>query len=227
MWRELAERHKNEGCHKGHKVQKKFPVLFYASCGLRLKNKFWDFEFGRTEVDEQTVSSVGRSHVAEDLRDMFVRQSLAGFDFNDQAILDEAVGLVIAQSSSVFIGHAKGSLLRDSEALFAQPVCKAVFINLLQVTVAQIAVKGESGFADWITQVFDFLVSFHVRAKMAKEGTNDTKSFVNFMLYVAKNFQIAPGYWRAWSRFLRQALLRSRPTRSGSWRLSWICLRLR
>ena len=132
-----------------------FSCATYASCGngyFNSQDEFSDFEFWCSEVDEKSVSFVGGTQVAEDLGDMFISDGFAGFQLDDEAVVDEEVGEIMAEDLAVFISHFERLLLFHLETGFAEAMGKTVFIDHFEVAMAQISMQGKASGADLIRQ---------------------------------------------------------------------------
>ena len=89
---------------------------------------------------------------------MFGSQSLAGFQFKDEAVFHKQISKVVAKERTVLVSHLQGSLSFDSQADFSQTVDHPVFVYLLEMPVAKIAMKIEGDLPDLITQSSDVLL---------------------------------------------------------------------
>jgi len=60
-----------------------------------------DLELRGAEVYQQPVLNAGRSQIAKDLGQMFVRQGLDCFQLDDEAVIHEHVGAIVANERAV------------------------------------------------------------------------------------------------------------------------------
>jgi len=81
---------------------------------------------------------------------MFIGQSFAGFQLNDQNIFHKHIGNIFTQNSSIFVINFQRDLLFHLEPCYAQPVCQTVFINFFKVTMPQVAMQSQTRFPDYI-----------------------------------------------------------------------------
>lgn len=79
---------------------------------------------------------------------MLISQRSTGFQFDNQAILHDKIGEVVAQHGSICIGDLKRLLLFDLQSRLAEPVCKPVLIDLFQVAVAQVDMQAKRSLPD-------------------------------------------------------------------------------
>jgi hypothetical protein len=79
------------------------------------------------------------AQVAKELRHVFIRQRLAGFEFHNEFTLDEQVRKVVAKDSPVFVQHLQWMLLAHLNARLAKAIRQTILVNLLQMAMAQVA----------------------------------------------------------------------------------------
>ena len=91
------------------------------------------------------------SQISKHLGNVFIRQGLAGFKFDDQTIVDIQVGIVIAQQCAVFIQNLKRMLLFNAQSRLLQPMSQPILVYFLQMPVTKIDVKIKSDLSDSIT----------------------------------------------------------------------------
>ena len=101
----------------------------------------------------------GGFEIAEQLRDMFIGQRARRLKLDNQAILDEQIGVVITNDGAVLVIDLERVLLLHVQAEFAQPMGQGVLIHLLQVAMPVVDVNGVSGFTH---DVAEFINGLHV-----------------------------------------------------------------
>ena len=82
---------------------------------------------------------------------MFIRDRAGGFQFHDEAILNDQVGEVLTQDGSVLVINGQGVLKFHLKAKFLKAMKQGSLIDLLQMPRTVIVVDGISCFADDIT----------------------------------------------------------------------------
>jgi hypothetical protein len=112
--------------------------------------KFWC-----PEVDQKPGLDSTRSQIAKDLGDVFVDNGLDRFQFHDQSILDQKVGIVVTKNRPVLIEYRDRFLLLNFQPGFRQPMCEGILVDLFQMSAPVITVDREAGLADDVTQLVD------------------------------------------------------------------------
>lgn len=102
------------------------------------------------------------AQVAEQLSDMLISQGFARFEFHDEFTLDKEIGEIVTKRCPVLVPNLQCVLLLHLHADLSQTMRQAVLINLLQMSVPQVTMQRERGFANLITQAEAFLFCFHV-----------------------------------------------------------------
>jgi len=119
---------------------------------LKSEDVFFDLKLRSAEIDQETVFNAGRSQVPKYLCDMLVSQPLAsGLQFNNQAFLDKEIGKIITEKGPILVVHRKRELLLYIKPTLLKTMCQCVFVHLLQVAVAQVAMDFKRSFTDYIT----------------------------------------------------------------------------
>ncbi len=95
---------------------------------------FADFKFPRAKIHQEAVLDPRRPQVAEHLGHMFVSESLGRLQLNDQAIVHQHIGVIIANQGAVFVIDLERVLLLDLQADFPQAMHQGVFIRNASVT---------------------------------------------------------------------------------------------
>ena len=116
---------------------------------------FSDVEFGRAEVDEQSMLDARGTEVTEELRHVFIEHVRNCLQFDDDCFFEEQVGKKAPQHSAVFVMNVERMLLSDPQAALLQPMHKRIFIDLLDMSIAQVAVDREPRLAHRIAQLED------------------------------------------------------------------------
>lgn len=98
--------------------------------------------------------------IAEDLGYMLISNRPHRLEFNHQYSLDEQVSVEFAQDRSIFIVNRQRVLLLHPAALFSQTMSQGIFVYLLQMPVAMVAMNGKARFTNEVTQPVDIGV-FH------------------------------------------------------------------
>jgi hypothetical protein len=137
---------RRNGRKKAQKTQKSELGVWIA------EGVFFDLENGGAKIDEQSVFAAGGTEIAEELSDVFVDQGFHGFEFDDERIRDEKIGVVFTENRAVFIEDVERVLLHDFEALFAKAMGESVFVNFFVVAVTVIFLKGKGGFPHLIAK---------------------------------------------------------------------------
>src|ERR1043165_2226551 len=83
---------------------------------------------------------------------MLVGHRPASLPLDDQRKIEEEVGKVFSKHGAVLVEHFEWELWLHGQSGLAQAVKQTVFVNLLQVTRSQVAVQGETGFANKVAQ---------------------------------------------------------------------------
>ena len=83
---------------------------------------------------------------------MFIGQSLACLEFDDQTIFNKQIRKVVTKDRAVFITDLEGVLLFDIQPLFAKSVSKAVLVDFLKVAMTKVSMESKSRFPNLITQ---------------------------------------------------------------------------
>src|SRR5438046_11776 len=84
---------------------------------------------------------------------MSIHQGLTCFQLDNEGERQEQIRDVLSEHGAVFIIDLERILLLDSKPGLAQPMCQSIFIDLLEVPVAQIAMEGEAGLPDQVAQL--------------------------------------------------------------------------
>ena len=91
-----------------------------------------------TKVDDHCVANTGGAEIAKCLSDVFGRDGLDGFQFDDEAVLHEEVSEVVSENGAVFIAYLQRFLALDGDAELSEPVGEAVFIDFLKMPTAEV-----------------------------------------------------------------------------------------
>jgi hypothetical protein len=93
---------------------------------------------------------------------MLVGGCFRGFEFDDQAALDEQVGKIFAYRRAIFIKHGKWPLLFYFEPDLTESVSQGVLVHFLEMAIAEIFVNSERSFSHDITKLADVCLILHV-----------------------------------------------------------------
>ena len=118
-------------------------------------DEFFDLEFVRAKIDEQTMLKSRGFEITKQLRDMFINERLGGLEFDNKYVLDQQVCKKITQHSTIFVQHPHRMLLLYFQAQFSQSMGQGILVNSLQMTVPMIKMDGISCLADSVTKVKD------------------------------------------------------------------------
>ena len=121
------------------------------------------------------------AEVSEDLSGMLIDQRLAGLEFDDQLALDEKVGVILAKDRSVLVADRKRVLLVDADTFLSQAVSQSVLVHLLQMSVPQISVQGETDLTNPITQRQDLAIVHPCAAPRSLRGFLRPAPFVRLL----------------------------------------------
>lgn len=137
------------------------------------------------------MALAGGTEVAEKLGDVFVRNGLGGFEFDDEFVIDEKIGEEVSEDRSVAVGHLDWMLLLNLDSQPTDAVAHAVFIDFFKMSVAEPLMKVIRLFTDAVAEFFDFFVGFHdgwiwIGHKRHKDHKNWILKFVPSVLFVAK-----------------------------------------
>src|SRR6266542_1603141 len=75
--------------------------------------------------------------------------------FHDKLLLNEQIGVEVAEQRPVFVKDLHRMLLLHQEPLFPETVNESVLINLFQMSVPMITVNSKSRFANHIAKLHD------------------------------------------------------------------------
>src|SRR6266511_3965095 len=75
--------------------------------------------------------------------------------FHDKLLLNEQIGVEVAEQRPVFVKDLQRMLLLHQEPLFPETVNESVLINLFQMSVPMITVNSKSRFANHIAKLHD------------------------------------------------------------------------
>jgi hypothetical protein len=90
----------------------------------------------------------GRSKIAQYLRGMLVDQLAAGLQLDDRFVFDEQISKKLAERRTVLIINTEGMLLPYGQAAIEKTVSQRVLVDLLEMSVPEIAMSTERGFAN-------------------------------------------------------------------------------
>lgn len=121
---------------RGAKNAKAAERLAPAVCSSKVQNDAADFETCGAEVHQQAEMQPGRTQVIQALQAMRAAEQLHGFKFDQDRVLHQQIGEVIAHRESV-IENGNSMLLLGNQAGFAQFVRQRIFINFLQESAAK------------------------------------------------------------------------------------------
>jgi hypothetical protein len=154
---------------------------------------FFDLKAVRAEIDEQTVFHPARFQVAQYLSRMFIGQSFAGFQFDDESICEEYIRKVFSNARAVFIKHLDRMLLLHIKASFPEAMSQGIFIDLFQVTMAVIQMDGVRRFAYNVTEFVD---RFHsaVEVTISRKGTQGAQKGTSNNVTHAAAFHFTPSF---------------------------------
>ena len=96
-----------------------------------------------------------RPEVAQKLGDMFIAKGSAGFEFDDQAVIDKKIGEEISEWGGILIEDADRMLLQRRDPDLLQAVGEPVLIDLFSMSVPQVGMQRKGGFTDLVAQLED------------------------------------------------------------------------
>lgn len=76
--------------------------------GLGLKNDSLPFDFGLLEVDQEAERPIGSFQIVEALGYVFGSETVYAFQYDEECILDEKVGVVVAYGLA-FVDYGEGA----------------------------------------------------------------------------------------------------------------------
>jgi hypothetical protein len=115
------------------------------------QNELFHVENRRSEVDQQGMLFARCPQVAQNLGDMLAGNRLGGFEFDDQLTFDQKIHEKLAKKRAVLVVNIDRMLLLDQQAKLAQTMRQTIFVDLLEVAVAKIAMNRKTGLPDHIT----------------------------------------------------------------------------
>ena len=98
-----------KNCHKKHKKTQK--LIF--DCRKSLDDIFSHFKFYAAKVHQKPVPYTRSSEISEDLSYVFGGNSPHRLDFNDQALLDKQICMIVAKQRTVLIINLYWKLFED------------------------------------------------------------------------------------------------------------------
>jgi hypothetical protein len=113
-----------------------------------------------TEVDEQTGFHPAGTEITQQLGDVLISNCTDRLQFNNQLIFQEKIGGKIAEQRAILVVYTQGMLLLHFNALFVQPMRQGVLVDFLDMAMPVVAMDGETGFADCITEEVN-MFKFH------------------------------------------------------------------
>ncbi len=93
---------------------------------------------------------VGGTQITNNLCLVFIGKGFAGFEFNNENILNNQVGIVVSNFGSVFIEDLKRVLLLNLDPIFSQTMHERIFIHFFKMSCPMVFVDGISGFTNLI-----------------------------------------------------------------------------
>jgi hypothetical protein len=123
-------------------------------------DEFSDLKSGRAEIDQQALPDASCFEVAQRLGTILIRETLAGFQFGDQLVLNEQIGEKTSKQYAVLIEHLQWTLLRDLEALFAETVGHGILVHFFQMPAAEVDMKIIACLPDHVTETQDLLIAY-------------------------------------------------------------------
>jgi hypothetical protein len=93
------------------------------------------------------------SQVTQKLRHVLVKERPDCFQLNDKLPLDEEISEEFSEQGAVFVEDGQWMLLDRENCLPLKAMNQPVFINFLRMTVTEMAMQREAGFADLVAQL--------------------------------------------------------------------------
>ena len=135
-----------------------------------------------TKVDDHCVANTSGAEIAECLSDVFGSDGLDGFQFDDEAALNEKVSEVVSKNGTVCIAYLQRLLAFDCNAALSKPVSESILIDFLKMPTAEVGVQFEGGLPNCVAEESDLaFVSrscWHVVGGIATKGTKVTEGNV-------------------------------------------------
>src|SRR5436309_1524987 len=75
-----------------------------------------------------------------------------GFQFHDEPVVDEKVGVEIAEERSILVINRERMLLLNRQPLLPQAIHQGILIDFLKVPVAMITMNGKARLANCVAQ---------------------------------------------------------------------------
>src|SRR3954447_26989446 len=106
----------------------------------------FDVEFGSAKVDEKAGFDARGGEIADDLRNVFVRDAATRFEFDNQTAFDEQVRKVRAEYESILVANSQRMLLKYVQPQLLQAMGEGILIDFFQMATPQVAMNGEARF---------------------------------------------------------------------------------
>ena len=103
-----------------------------------------------TKVDDHCVTNICGAKIAKRLSDVFGRDGLGGFKFNNEAALHEKVSEVVSKNGAVRIAYLQRFLALDGDPELSEPVSEAVFIDFLKMPTVEVCVQFKGSLSNCV-----------------------------------------------------------------------------
>ncbi len=104
-----------------------------------------------TEVDQEAMLHVRGAEIAKDLSGMLVNQCLAGFQFDNETVLDKKIRVILSKSCAVLIRDLQWILTLKMDPGLFETMGQSVFIYLLHMSMPQVPVQCKADLANPVT----------------------------------------------------------------------------
>ena len=142
------------GGGKGNLVNLANPVE-KNSFGFLVEPVFaFELEGGGAEVEEEAVVDAGGGEVVDELGFVAGVEGADGLEFEDEAAVDDDVGLVVPDADAV-VTDVEGDFLLGGQVLFGELQEEGVLVDFFEEAGAEAGVHGHGGADDGMGQFVD------------------------------------------------------------------------
>ena len=114
----------------------------------------FELEGGGAEVEEEAVVDAGGGEVVDELGFVPGVEGADGLEFEDEAAVDDDVGLVVPDADAV-VTDVEGDFLLGGEVLFGELQEEGVLVDFFEEAGAEAGVHGHGGADDGMGQFVD------------------------------------------------------------------------